>query len=1797
MKSLPIRSAAFFLCLFVSTSALAQGPIPDPYLYFDFEDGTDPVLTDGSGNGFDGAVGANVTFTVGAPSGSTPLKAGRFQGGIVNVPGINVPTDIRDNPTSNNGSYTLACWLKPDAASIGGDHFLWGQTSQGIHNGLRGNGTLHTAHWGSDFNASTILTADEWIHATWTYDGTSNTANIYLDGALDGGPFTQNAPNGSGNLILGGRDGGLAHFLGDVDDVAVWREVLSLTNIQELAAGESPIGVTQTDDDNDGMPDAWETLHSLDDPNGNEDGDALTNLEEYNHGTDPNLTDTDNDGLSDSDELNVHGTNPLIQDMDNDGLTDGEEITAGTSPTDDDSDNDGYLDGYEVAAGSNPLSAASVPPRTRLLHYTLDIQNGTTVENRGTLVTDGTLTGGATYGAGPDTGYGTAFVGNRTGVNDARIDTNFTAAELGLNGDNWTAMAWVYWDGVSGGSDQMIFGMNTTGTHLHLGIRDGAPNNIHHGLWSSDIGDAGTVPEGVWTHVTFSRTPENGGSSSVHVNGLLSAYQTKAANLSWQSDQVAIGFSGRAGHGSFNGVIDEVKIFDRFLSVSEIQEEMGPTSLINSYAATPTLSFPGAPVTLGWDASTSVTSMSINQGVGNIHPQYTGNTVVNPAVTTDYDLTIGLPAGGTETKTVTVTVTTSPIIDAFTASPHTIEPGGMSNLSWSVRNTVSLDLNGTDVTGSSGTLVSPSDTTTYTLTATNGSGTSVEQKTVSVVIPGEPAITEFQASNNTTLIDEDGDASDWIQISNRTSSPSLFNDYYLTDDPDVLIKWKIPFLVLEPGESFLVFASGKDRDTAGSELHSNFLLSASGEYLALVKVSGGVTTILSEFNDYPKQFEDLSYGLSSDGVSDGYFAVPTPTSVNGTALADYVRDTSFSVDRGFYDTPFNVAITSNTAGASFRYTTDGSPPSEIAGTFYTGPISISTTTNLRVIGYKADHISTDVDTQTYIFLDDVLQQSTNPSGFPSDWNGHPADYEMDPDVVNNPSYSGTIKNDLKTIPSISIVTRVEDMFGPSGVYSHPTSSGSAWERAASMEFIHPDNSPGHQSNCAVRMQGGVGRNTQFEKHSFRLLFKRGYGPTKLEYPIFENAVFDGENAAERFDTITLRSQFNNSWHRHNTAEETRAQFLRDQFMHNSQLAMGHASPHGIFVHLYVNGLYWGLYNVVERPNADFASHYYGGKKDEWDALNSYPRNVVDGNASAWVTAHTIANAGVADQAGYDALSEYVDIPNLIDYMIVNFYGGNQDWDDHNWYSARHRVPGAGYKFFCWDAERSLESTTGHNKTGVGQADKPSRLYSQLRSNPEFRMQFADHAHRACFNDGPLTPAKSIARYQALSAYIDRAIVGESARWGDSSRATPYTRDAEWVTERDRLLNDYLPARTNVFLGFLRSANLYPNVDAPVFSQHGGRIASTTELVMSSTGGQIYYTLDGSDPRLPGDGINATALTTAPLFLPSNVTVKARVLDSGNWSALNEASYVVDAVAASSLNLVVTELDYRPLPPTELEIENGLLERSEFEFLELMNVGSTSIDLTNVHFDDGVTFAFNDATNGILLGAGERVILVNNLAGFTSRHPSVPASLIAGEFSGSLSNDGETVTLRDENNAVIQSFTYNDQSPWPTEPDGDGFTLVLKNPQSLPDHNVESNWRASAYMSGSAGSSDATTFIGNPTDDNDSDGYSALAEYGLGGSDSTPDDRSLPDAGIGSFDRGMGAEDYFTITFLQNLAADDVVIEAEISDDHQSWAKGPGNVEFVGSTHNGDGTATVVYRSAIPFSTKRRQFLRVSVTLQ
>ena len=235
----------------------------------------------------------------------------------------------------------------------------------------------------------------------------------------------------------------------------------------------------------------------------------------------------------------------------------------------------------EVDCGSDPNDSMSVCPANLLLYYPFDIKNGTVVANGGTLATDGTLfgtdDGDGFYGPSSTNDYGLALRCNRNGSNDVYVGTTFNNAQLGFQGTNGTFMAWVRWDGgpVGGGGqeDHMIFGNPDAGSaSIHYGIRNNGGTNVtHFGTWAGDLNDAGVVPIGVWTHMTF---VHDGVTGRVYIDGVETTAGGYGINGTIAAKEVWIGAHTRDGLFSFNGFIDEVKVFDRALLPSEIAAEM-----------------------------------------------------------------------------------------------------------------------------------------------------------------------------------------------------------------------------------------------------------------------------------------------------------------------------------------------------------------------------------------------------------------------------------------------------------------------------------------------------------------------------------------------------------------------------------------------------------------------------------------------------------------------------------------------------------------------------------------------------------------------------------------------------------------------------------------------------------------------------------------------------------------------------------------------------------------------------------------------------------------------------------------------------------------------------------------------------------------------------------------------------------------------------------------------------------------------------------------------------------------------
>ena len=1032
---------------------------------------------------------------------------------------------------------------------------------------------------------------------------------------------------------------------------------------------------------------------------------------------------------------------------------------------------------------------------------------------------------------------------------------------------------------------------------------------------------------------------------------------------------------------------------------------------------------------------------------------------------------------------------------------------------------------------------------------------------------GTVAINEILVANASVgPVDEDNEFSEWIELYNPGASAVNLLGWSLTNDPEHPNQWVFPSRTLNAGAYLLVYASGKDRKPASGNLHTNFQLNANGDSIYLFPPNSP-RAATSSLVDFPPQRYNYSYGPQVGGQL-RYFSTPTPPGSpnpsNGLSqLTAIGAAPTASVSRGFFNEPFNVILSTTQAGATIRYTLDGSVPLATSAQ-YTTPINVATTTVLRAATFSSSTVPSDTVTHSYFFLDHVLNQpsppydnpsnatdDTNPklptvssiplaSGgvqFPVTWgsslggtaslitnipaNSVPADYGMDPEIINDPNkYDDTgainnatgklnidrIKQGFRDLPMLSIVLKNDDFFGASGLYPNSTQKGTAYEKACSVELLMPDGTTGFASTCGLRIHGNASRSpANCPKHGFKLNFKGSFGASTLGYALFP------DSPVEEFDDLILRADYNSSWvHHDGGVQRPKGTRLRDAFCKDTFRAMGRVAGHHRYVNLFINGIYWGTYDPTEQENNGFAAAYFGGGKDDYVIYeqSNTPKSGVDTIMSGdtitpWArisgdgtgTGGTLPNATTS--AIYENYKRYLDVPFFIDYMLLHFWVGHQDWGGDplkNWYCARNSKTGGTFKFFPWDMENLMWAETQDSTTV---SLPPGRIHTKLVVNPQYQLDFADQAYKHMVAvDGALQPSASIARWNKWQAIMTNAIACESARWGDYRRdvhpnaaAGPfplYTWHSTFITETNRLKTVWFPRRitnttsaTQGVLPQLRSRGLYPMLNAPEFRDNTNNLQigsqrvtagfqvklqfpTTTAFNQSGTAatsaGTFYYTTDGSDPRVYYDTTGTRTPTavaySTPIVISSTTTIKARTLNGTTWSALAEATFTVGNLQPA---IRITEIHYNP------PVGQG---GQAAVFIEIQNTGNTRVDLSNWFFD-GVELII---PYGTIIDPGARLVFANNNAPavFAAQFPGVA---VTSYFGGSLNNAGESIALNDATGRRITSVDYKSVAPWPTTPNGGGFSLEVINPDGDP--NSPFNWKASNAVKGTPGAANST----------------------------------------------------------------------------------------------------------------------------
>lgn len=532
---------------------------------------------------------------------------------------------------------------------------------------------------------------------------------------------------------------------------------------------------------------------------------------------------------------------------------------------------------------------------------------------------------------------------------------------------------------------------------------------------------------------------------------------------------------------------------------------------------------------------------------------------------------------------------------------------------------------------------------------------------------------------------------------------------------------------------------------------------------------------------------------------------------------------------------FTVSI----EGDNVRYTTDGSTPTA-ASMAYAGPLLIDKTTVLRAVEVVGDSLSP-VATASYLFTSSVLRQPDAPEGYPDTWGEYTqiwgtaiADYGMDPEMTGNRQLAQKIVKGLSDLPILSIVTDRDNLFshepdeetGGIYIFTGPPvgdATGHGWTRPASIELIGGPQKHDLSTTCGLRLHGGHGRLAEKNpKHSFRLVFKEKYGPKTLQYPVF------GDDEPSKFDQLVVRCHFGNAWQHWSESNRTKAQYSRDVWARRMQRRISGLGINALYVHLFLNGMYWGLYNMAERVDEQFGKDHLGGKKSDIDVVKIEEDGgnhieAAEGTLDAWEQMVETATRAATDESAYQQLDTLLNVDAFIDYMLINQYGGNTDWDHHNWYAIRRRGEDSqGFRFLCWDTEIIFESARENVLSKNNGNAFPTGIFQNLLHNDDFARRYLRRAKELLAKDGLLGEQSVVEVWDSLYNTISGAIYAEAARWGDyrrdvhlwQSRGQLYTVDNHYMAERQRLLTEYFPVRTDNVLGYIMNYVDIDDFEAP-----------------------------------------------------------------------------------------------------------------------------------------------------------------------------------------------------------------------------------------------------------------------------------------------------------------------------------------------------------------------------------------------
>ena len=896
-------------------------------------------------------------------------------------------------------------------------------------------------------------------------------------------------------------------------------------------------------------------------------------------------------------------------------------------------------------------------------------------------------------------------------------------------------------------------------------------------------------------------------------------------------------------------------------------------------------------------------------------------------------------------------------------------------------------------------------------------------------------ISEFMADNAHTLRDEDGDRPDWIEIRNTGSTPASLDQWGLSVDPTQPLAWRFPAVVVPKGGFLVVYASGKNRRQVNQPLHTNFKLPKAGGYLALASPSGEPVSV---FAAYPAQTADVSYGRVSGNVRVvGFFPLPTPGARNSESGPGFAPAVEFSDASQTFRGTLTLSLATADPNAVIRYTTNHLEPDALSPQ-YTGPLALTSSVEIRARAFLPDLLPGPVQSETYMPLaDDVVAFSSDlPVLLLNDFNaGRPGLGVATPAHLQVFAAGSNLFGNLPLLAKratiaargsstageakVSMKLEVQDEFGnDSGESLLGLPKESDWILYAPDEFepilIH--------NPFAHQLSRDIGRYSPRTRFVVVYLVTKGSGPVQaLHYSgiyVLEEQIKPGPH---RVDVDKL------------SPEVTSPNLITGGYMF--KIDRGGPSDG------YIGTTHQTV--LVTDPKG------YELNTEQYQYLNTYFQNF---DQALYATNFRDPVKGYAP---------YVDVPSWIDHHLLNVLTFNVDALR---LSAYFYKPRDGKLHFgpLWDFDRALRSTDGRDFSPRTWQSTSGDLgtdffnytwWDRLFRDPDFFQRYIDRYDELRTNQFSLPHLFDLV--DTLTTEVRSEQPRELKKWRVAPRGgfNGEIRDLKlWLSNR---------------LDFIDTQFVRP----PAWGGPGG----LADLDFAArTNATIYFTTDGTDPRLPGGGVNPNALIFGgPLTFNTNTLIRARAYNPDHKSKTGShnpplrslwSAPIQRALVVRPLPLVISEIMFHPADP------GPGVDPQDLEFVELLNRGSEPLDLRGVVLEGGIQYAFA-AAKSRMLAPRERVVLVHNLAVFAQFYPGV--TNVAGVFTNSLGNGGDRLWVTGPLGETVMDFRY--EGSWESAADGAGKSLVLEY-EGTPTEALGGapKWRASAFRGGSPGAADAAS---------------------------------------------------------------------------------------------------------------------------